>query len=227
MEIIDQNTKNGGPELIRTVEKIRGQYQITFDNNMKISMKNDLYNIRPLRTGDLVDISELIHWLVIHQYKSALEKAVALLAARERSRSEIRERLLLTGYHPDTIEIVLYKLSKEHLLNDAEFAEHWARSRSAMKYGKTRIANELSRKGVSSEDIQNAVKSIDNDDQRANAEDVVRSALNRAKKDEPSQKTAHRILSMLARRGYDWDTARSVVESVMKNTESVSDENDY
>ena len=57
------------------------------------------------------------------QYPRALNQAVSLLAARPCSRGEIEQNLLRHRYTDEVVDLVLYKLEKEKLLNDREFSD--------------------------------------------------------------------------------------------------------
>lgn len=57
--------------------------------------------------------------------------------------------------------MVLYKLEKEHFLNDEAFATEYAASLSRRQMGRTRITQELRRKGIAPALIQQALESLD------------------------------------------------------------------
>ena len=115
--------------------------------------------------------------------------------------------------------MVLYKLERERLLDDADFARQWVESRSHRKLGRQRIALELRRKGISADESEAALEAIDGEEQLANATSLAAKALIRAKKDEDPCKTAQRIHAMLARRGFGWDIAREAVSAAMAERE--------
>ena len=152
---------------------------------------------------------------MVRQYRYALDRAVGYLAARARSKREIEQKLLQAGYRPCTVEMVLYKLEREHLLDDADFARQWVESRSMHQLGRNRIARELRRKGVSPEEAEEALGAIDEEEQLTGAIKQAERAAARIKPGEDPRKAAHRIYAMLSRRGYSWDTAREAVSQVL------------
>ena len=142
-----------------------------------------------------------------------------LLTARARTRAELEERLAKRGYPEDVTADVLDRLTDVGLIDDADFAEQWVRSRrlNAGK-GKRALAAELRTKGVDAELISSALAGIDADAERDRAEQLVRDKLRREKLvDEPgtdaATKITRRLVGMLARRGYQQSMAFDVVSA--------------
>lgn len=206
-------------EVITSIKKERGKMRITISESDEILVPISLFRERPLQEGEPIDLEEYDNWLMIRQYRHALDRAVAFLASRARSRKEIEDKLLHCGYRPCTVEMVIYKLESNDLLDDADFAQQWVEARTARKIGRNRIAQELRRKGVSADEAEAALESIDEEDQLAGAVALVEKAMARVKPGEDSRKTAQRITAMLARRGYGWDIAREAISQVMQDME--------
>ena len=206
-------------EVILEIRKQRGKALVTLSDGSVLRVPLGLLRERPLREGDAIELEEYDNWLMVRQYRYALDRAVSYLAARAHSRHEIEEKLLRIGYRPCTVEMVLYKLEREHLLNDADFARQWVEARAARKLGRQRIALELRRKGISADESEAALEAIDGEEQLANATLLAAKALIRAKKDEDPRKTAQRIHAMLARRGFGWDIAKEAVSAAMAERE--------
>src|SRR6185312_6050189 len=97
----------------------------------------------------------------------------------------------------------LDRLGQVGLVDDADFAEQWIRSRRANAgKGKRALAAELRTKGVDNEVITAALAEIDADAERERAEQLVRDRLRREKLGDDDTKIARRLVGMLARRGY-------------------------
>lgn len=206
-------------EVITAITKERGKMRVTISESDEILVPISLFRERPLQEGEPIDIEEYDNWLMVRQYRHALDRAVAFLASRARSRKEIEDKLLHCGYRPCTVEMVLYKLETENLLDDGDFARQWVEARSARRMGRNRIAQELRRKGVSADEAEAALESIDEEDQLSGATALVEKAMARVKPGEDPRKTAQRITAMLARRGYGWDVAREAIICVMQDME--------
>ena len=206
---------------VSEVELLRGRrVRVTLDNGDSYLLLKSIWQDRPLEVNQAVDPAEYAEWVLQRQYRSALDKAVAMLAQRPCSRGEIEKKLKTVGYSADTVEMVLYKLESNELLNDTEFAGQWARYRAGQKIGPRRIARELRyQKGLSPEDTENALSALPEEEQLEAALSLARKAISRAKPGEDPRKTRQRMLSALVRRGYDWDTVRQAVDQVLGEEE--------
>lgn len=204
-------------DVITDIKKERGRYRVTVNDSDDVLVPVSLLRERPLKEGQSIDLAEYDNWLMVRQYRFALDRAVGYLAARARSKREIEQKLLQAGYRPCTVEMVLYKLEREHLLDDADFARQWVESRSNHNLGRGRIAQELRRKGVSQEEAEEALSAIDDEDQLSGAVALAEKAAARIKPGEDSRKAANRIAAMLARRGYAWDIAKEAIQIAMSS----------
>lgn len=152
-------------DVITAIRRERGKFYVTVNGDEKVVVPAPLFRERPLSEGETIDLEEYDHWLMVRQYRAALDRAVAFLASRARSRREVEARLHQAGYRPCTVEMVLYKLERERLLDDGDFARQWVEARAGRKLGKNRIARELRDKGVSAEEAEAALTALDEDDQ--------------------------------------------------------------
>lgn len=202
-------------DVITAVARERSKFRVTVNGDTDILVQGAIFRERPLHEGEAIDLEEYDNWLMVRQYRYALDRAVGYLAARARSKREMEQKLLQAGYRPCTVEMVLYKLEREHLLDDADFARQWVESRLMHQLGRNRIARELRRKGVSPEEAEEALGAIDEEEQLTGAIKLAERAAARIKPGEDPRKAAHRIYAMLSRRGYSWDTAREAVSQVL------------
>ncbi len=209
-------------DVITGIRKERGKYRVTLNDSDDVLVPLSLMRERPLREGQEIDLEEYDHWLMVRQYRYALDRAVGYLAARARSKREVEQKLLQVGYRPCTVERVLYKLEREDLLDDADFARQWVENRASHKLGRSRIAQELRRKGVSQDDAEEALSAIGDEEQLASALALAEKAAARIKPDEDRRKAASRIAAMLARRGYGWDIAKEALHQAMSNVTDVN-----
>jgi len=200
--------------IISEVERIRSRYRICLDTGMKVSLSRADYAERPLNQGDEIEEEEFSRWVLLRQYRPALEKAVSMLAVRACSQGEIEQRLTRLGYTSDTVEMVICKLKKEKLINDNEFAHQWAASRAGRHLGPRRISQELRRKGVSAEDTEEAIAGLSEEQQLEQAVVLAEKAFARSKAGEDPRKTVQRILTSIVRKGYDWEIARQACERI-------------
>lgn len=92
--------------------------------------------------------------------QSARERAIQLLARREHSRKELRNKLIQKGFPVEDIDPELDALEQRGWLSDSRFTESWIRHRIQSGYGPYRIKNELSEKGVSNDLIAQCFEEI-------------------------------------------------------------------
>lgn len=84
--------------------------------------------------------------------------AMDLLARREHGRIELSRKLRSSGAPVELIEPALDRLAEEGLLSEARYLESFVRMRANAGYGPLRIREELSRRGLSREDIEQALR---------------------------------------------------------------------
>jgi regulatory protein len=139
-----------------------------------------------------------------------------LLTARARTRAELAGQLAKRGYPDDVSATVLDRLTDVGLINDADFAEHWVRSRRTRAgKGNRALAAELRTRGVDADVITAALNGADAGSERDRAAELVRARLRRENLDGNQAKVARRLVGMLARRGYPQAMAFDVVSAEM------------
>lgn len=79
--------------------------------------------------------------------------ALRLLARREYSRAELRDRLSRAGYGAEQIDSTLDALAREGWQNDARYAEMLGRTRLCQGHGPLRLRRDLARAGVDPEQL--------------------------------------------------------------------------
>lgn len=90
-------------------------------------------------------------------------KALELLARREHTRLELRQKLLQRGFPADPIELVLEQLVEERLIDEARFAELYASARADKGYGPLRVARELRERGVAEDVVAATLAALEGD----------------------------------------------------------------
>ncbi|NDJ88362.1 recombination regulator RecX [Mycolicibacter kumamotonensis] len=144
--------------------------------------------------------------------EQAKSLCLRLLTARARTRAELAGQLSKRGYPDDVSTRVLDRLAKAGLIDDADFAEQWVRSRREHAgKGRKVIAAELRTKGVADDVIAEALAGIDACAERMRAEELVRIKLRRETLGEDDTRVTRRLVAMLARRGYSPSMAFDVV----------------
>lgn len=148
--------------------------------------------------------------------------AFRFLGYAARTRSEIEQRLLKDEFPPSIVAQMLGELEGMGYLDDADFARHWVEDRADRKrYGRTRLAAELNRKGIDRVTASEALDAIEEEDE------VRRAAQAAATRWTPESlklldtvtlmKEKNRISGFLMRRGFSWQTIKKVLDVMMEN----------
>lgn len=144
----------------------------------------------------------------------AKDICLRLLTARPRTRAELHEAMLRKNVAEDMAERVLARLEKAKLVDDAEFAETWVRSRHAQSGLASRaLVAELRRKGVDDEIAAEAASDVRGEQEEQRARELVRKKLRSSAVTggEQDRAAVRRLVAMLARKGYPQGLAYRVV----------------
>lgn len=200
---------------ISSIKRVHGRATITLSNGETLSMPRAMLRERTYKSGMPFDRQAFEGFIRERSYSFALEKAVALLAARARSEKEIVDCLRKNAYPEVTIARVMARLQESGYINDADFAAQWTMARTSRCVGSRRIRMELRQKGIDVSEIDQALDSIDE-------EEMLNSALKMAQKAAKGKNIAdpadrQKVLAALARRGYDFTTARRALQILKEN----------
>ncbi|GAA3405600.1 MULTISPECIES: regulatory protein RecX [Pseudarthrobacter] len=141
------------------------------------------------------------------------------LTASAKSRLQLARKLAERNIPEDVAEAVLDRFQEARLINDADFADMWVRSRSqSRKLAKGALRRELAEKGIDQETAAAALDQLTDADEEAAARQLVERKLrpgtdlqDRAARD----KATRRLASMLARKGYQPSQAFRIVNEVL------------
>ncbi len=148
--------------------------------------------------------------------------ALRLLSFRPRSESELRSRLALKKLPKEAVEAVIVDLRNEKMLDDARFAKLYALSRiQSQTFGKERVKRELARKGLSSKDVEEAMASIADIDERSVVEEMAKRKL-ATMKGLPREAKKRRLHGTLMRRGFNVSLIFKVLDELLGQGDSES-----
>jgi regulatory protein len=148
---------------------------------------------------------------------SAYNYALNLLSPRPYATSALYRKLIQKEYSAADAEEAIRRLVDNGLLDDAKFAEQYARSKMlSTGASKRRLQQDLYRKGIKSDVATEAIASVVADegiDPAAMIERVARKKLAQLGDLEPLV-LRRRLFAFLARRGYDVDEIKRVVSAL-------------
>jgi regulatory protein len=147
--------------------------------------------------------------------KSCQERALGLLAVRPRSRRELERRLLAARFEPYEVRDVLTRLERVGLVDDEAFARQFAEHRfGSRKEGSRAVAQGLRAAGIAPS-IAEAVFQDAPGNEEERAAQLARSRASRLSGVAP-EKAFARLSSLLMRRGYGAEIARSAARKALE-----------
>lgn len=169
-------------------------------------LKRHLYERTELSEEEITAIHEEIN------IKLAKQRAIRMLASRDRSEHEIREKLIQLGFDQDVAEGAIDQLKAIGYVNDRLFARKFVADRLKLKpMSKKALGYELQRKGIQADIINEVIDEYELD------ESVI--AYRIAKKkygkyDCSDLKIQRKISSFLAFRGFSHEIIRATLEQM-------------
>jgi regulatory protein len=135
--------------------------------------------------------------------QSAYQRALGRLARRDHSVAELRRALVARGHGDDEVEAALLRLRRERYLDDAGYAERFARSRlSHHGQGRALVRQGLRQRGITRPDteagLQSALREVD---ERSVLDGLARRYWRSHARVEPAKRLP-RLWAFLVRRGF-------------------------
>lgn len=148
----------------------------------------------------------------LDEFKRAKKVSFQFLKIRNRSEKEIRDQLLKKKISVEVIKQTIIHLKKLELINDRQFARDWIAMRLQKPLGRRRIFFELKQKGISDEILEEQIAALPRQEKEEQIVEAL--ALRRWEryKNLDETKKKRRVFEYLARRGFEVDTVKKVVE---------------
>lgn len=190
-------------------------FEIVLENEQKLWLHADLVQSEFLHTGDDLDeerIADLKRQAAEHR---AYEYGLYLLEKRGYSYRELYGKLIAAPHaQEDAVLAALEKLMRYGFLNDAVYAEQLARHFvEGKKFGIRRAEYEMRHRGLSQEDIDDALAEYD-DAEKISAQllEILQKKYARYLTDPDDRKATEKVTAALVRRGYTYQEIRYAVE---------------
>lgn len=198
---------------IETQKRRSIRRSIFVDGEFVIGAHEEVIAALGLAVGQTFDNQRLAELVEAETAGKARERALRLINYRDRTSSEIRRRLLGSDFPEKTVVEVVDQLKRAGLLDDEKFSRDWVKSRTASKpMGKLRLVHELRARGVDARLVEKAVESVDGETERQLAHSLASRKLDKMDAGDPTTRT--RLISFLRRRGFGWEIASEVVDSL-------------
>ncbi len=204
---------------MKTITDIKPQVKnptrcnIYLDNSFYCGLELETVMRHRLKIGASVSPEDLDEIQAESETMRALDKALNFISRSQKTKKQVSDYLESKGYLEKTIEAVLDKMSAYKFVNDQNYAKDYARSASKNK-GKRLISLELKRKGVSEEDMSEALNDIDGETE---TEAAVKIAEKYLKNKEKTRENAVKCYKYLLSKGFDYETAKEAADKIIKD----------
>lgn len=193
-----------------------GRFDVVFDDTPGVTLSLDAIERLELAVGRSVAGMESI----LEREATRLriyDRALAMLALRSRSTRELSRALVRKGEDAEHVDHAIERLTTQGLLDDAAFAESFARSRViGAKESRRRVQQGLAKRGIPRVVSDAAIDAVMRDeevDAQAMVLEAARKKLRALATLEPGVRR-RRLYGFLARRGHDADDIRRVMHEL-------------
>lgn len=140
--------------------------------------------------------------------EKAKEKALRLLEFRSHSEKELTDKLIRAGAKREDLPPIMEFLKEYGFLNDADYAKSLAKDlQNLKKLGKRRIVQELRAKGIGSEEIEDALSELCDEE-----EDSLFPLIERKLGGDFEKKNVDRAIRYFLYRGYGFDDIKACID---------------
>ena len=146
----------------------------------------------------------------------ARQICLRLLTAAPRTRAELAAALSRRGVPGEAAEAVLGRFADVGLIDDAAFARAWVESRHYSRgLSRRSLSAELRRQGVQSEEIREAVDTLDPEQEVVTARRLVQQKM-AGTRGQPPEVRVRRAAGALARKGYPAGLVFRLIKEVLE-----------
>ena len=177
-----------------------------------------------LEEGATVDADELRQLAAAAERRAGMDAGLALLGVRDRTAKELSERLRRKSFTQEVAGDVLGRLQELGYVDDRRYAVEFVRGRMVHRpAGRHALRGELRRKGVEAETIDEVLdECFDGVDEVAVAVGIVQQRARRfAGLDTRTARS--RLVSLLQRRGFDFEVIQEAVTRAMPEIDTDED----
>lgn len=196
-----------------------GRIEIALDDGTTLLVSLEALERFRLSVGRAITAAELARLQEESAVVQATDRALNLLAFRERSATELRRRLVQKGVESPHAEAAVARLVAQGLVDDRRYAAALARSKAGGGSSRRRVEQELSRRGVARELASAAVEEVWEEEEIDQGGAAVQLARKRAASlaglDAATRR--RRLYGFLARRGYEPDEIRAALAVVLRD----------
>ena len=197
-------------ELTAAEPRRRGLVQLFLDGEAAVKLDTQVFLQSGLKPGDQVSDQELFELIQASDARRAQEKALYLLEYRNYSKRELTEKIARTAASREAAQAAAGRMEELGLIDDRRFGEDYARELFSRKgYGARRAAQELRRKGLDQELVQELVEKYGSPEQ--SGENIRRVLEKKYPGWREDEKARRRAFAALQRLGYSYQEVREAM----------------
>lgn len=153
--------------------------------------------------------------------EEALERAASYCVKAERCIRQVRDKLYQWGVRGEDVDTIVDTLVERQFVDERRYARAYARDKHRFSsWGVRRIASELRQRGISSEDIREAISELE---EECCIDEQLQALLERKWRtisgDVPRRKAWEQMARYALYRGYDYDAIRPILVRLFEGNE--------
>lgn len=208
--------------IVSGIQERRGIMEISADGCVRLKVRKAHFAKRPLEVGEEVDFEKYEEEIASVQFSDAYEAALTALDFSARTAREIERSLAMKGYVQTVVRAVIERLIENRLIDDRQIAGRIAESNSNKAVGIYAVKRKLRAKGISEDDISDALEVFDDEQQQSAARQAAEK-LYRKYSSLPRREARMKLSQALARRGFPWDAVKEAVDAILSDEEYFED----
>ena len=184
--------------VVEVIPREKGRTSIRFDNGMEVLLYKGEVRKLSLREGTVISrekYDEIIYEILGTRAK---KRAMFLLERMDRTEHQLREKLMQNGYPDVCVDLAVEYVRKYHYIDDLRYACSYVRCQKEKKSNR-RLQQDLQKKGVAKEFIEQALLEEGNEDE---TDAIQRLLEKKGYTPEMPREQANKIYQFLLRRGY-------------------------
>lgn len=193
---------------IKQQVKQKDRYSVFVDEKYAFSLSETALLESKLASGDELSAKQVSDFKKLSEDDKLYNQTLRYLALRPRSRWEIEFYLeKKKKASPGLTETILNKLSNIGLIDDEKFAKAFVSDRRLLKpTSRRKLVNELRKKHIANEIIEQAIGSEEEDEQAALGEVIAR------KRRQSKYQDNEKLMQYLARQGFSYGDIKEALQ---------------
>lgn len=196
----------------------KSRMSVFVDGEYSFSLEDTDIIFLGIKVGREITEEEIKEYNQRCNYTKAFSLALDLISRKSATKKQINEKLKKSGYDEDIVTMVCDELKSMGYLDDVEYAREFAKDMiSYKKQGKTKIIMELKNRGISQDDIREALSDMDFCEEDSISEHLLKKF---SQSDLTDMKSKEKAMRYLLYRGFSpSDASEGIARFVRKQME--------